>query len=225
MIPRKYPGETAIVAGTGPSLTPDQIDLCNRARAAGKVRIFAANRAHEVLDADVLHACNWQFYAAYYDRLKDKPCDKWTTRPELKGKYNGVEYIEERWHGGLSKDPSYIHAHHGTGPQTVNIAYLYGCTRILLVGWDMRYPGKVDSSNRNYAEPRHFFKDEGFPPGEDALTITHWSRTDPDGTKFGLINEMSTIKPEDYGIEIINATPGSAMTCFPMKSLEECLGF
>ena len=223
MIPRRFPGETAIVSGTGPSLTPDTIELCNQARQDGKARIFAANRAIDVLDADVFHACNWQFYAEYYDRLKDKPCDKWTTRPELEGKYKGVEYIEERWKDGLSKDPSYIHAHHGTGPQLVNIAYLYGCTRLLLVGWDMRYPGKLDDTNRNYSKPRHFFHDEGHAPGEDALTVNHWSRTDASGKKFGLIREMETITPSDYGIEIINVTPNSAMTCFPMGDLKSCL--
>ena len=219
LIPRKFPGETAIVSGTGPSLTPEVIATCNQARKEGRVKIFAANRAIDVMDADVFHACNWQFYEAYYEGLKDKPCDKWTTRPELEGKYEGVNYIEERWEPGLSKDPSYIHAHHGTGPQLVNIAYLYGCTRLILVGWDMRYPGKLDSTNRNYSGPRHFFRDEGFPPGEDALTVNHWSRTTEDGTKFGLIREMSTIKPEDYGIEIINATPDSGMKCFPMGNL------
>jgi len=214
-IPRKFPGETAIVAGTGPSLTPEVIELCNQARKDG-VRIFSANRAHELLDTDVFHACNWQFYDEYYDKLKDKPFDKWTTRPELEGKYPDVNYIEERWENGLSRNPSYIHAHHGTGPQLVNIAYLYGCTRLILVGWDMRYPGKLDDTNKNYSKPRHFF-------GEDVLTEKHWSRTDDQGRKFGLIREMSTIKPEDYGIEIINATPDSAMTCFPMGDLRSCL--
>jgi len=224
LIPRKFPGETAIVAGTGPSLTTDVIERCNQARQDGLVRIFAANRALDVLDADVFHACNWQYYAEYYDQLKDKPCDKWTTRPELEGKYDGVEYIEERWENGLSKDPSYIHAHHGTGPQLVNIAYLYGCTRLILVGWDMRYPGKIDNTNKHYSKPRHFFNDEGHAPGEDSLTVNHWSRTDADGGKFGLIREMSTIIPSDYGIEIINASEHSAMTCFPMMDLGEVIG-
>ena len=187
-IPKQFPGETAIIAGTGPSLTPEDIELCNQARQAGVVRILSANRAHELFDTDVFHACNWQFYNEYYDLLKDKPCDKWTTRPELKNKYEGVKYIEERWADGLSKDPSYIHAHHGTGPQLVNIAYLYGCTRLILIGWDMRYPGKLDDTNKNYSEPRHFF-------GEDVLTERHWSRTDAQGRKFGLIREMETIKP------------------------------
>ena len=223
-IPRRFPGEVAIVAGTGPSLTPEVIETCNAARADGKARIFTANRAHEVLDTDVIHACNWEFYDTYGDRLKDKDCDKWTSHPSLKdSRPDWLLWIEGRWEPGLSKDPNYIHYHHGSGPQLVNIAYLYGCHRLILVGWDMRYPGKLDNSNKNYAGPRHFFADPGYPPGEDVLTVTHWSKTDDSGKKFGLIREMETIHPADYGIEIINATPGSAMECFPMADLESCL--
>jgi hypothetical protein len=78
----------------------------------------------------------------------------------------------------------------------------------------MRFPGKI--TDRNYTEPRHFF-------GEDELTKTHWPKTDPNGDLGGLIKEMETIIPSDYGIEIINATPNSAMTCFPMMSLDDAI--
>jgi len=159
----------------------------------------------------ILHGCNFQFWDLYWPEIKDKPCDKWTTRPELKGKYPGLEYIEERWEDGLSSEQHWIAAHHGTGPQLVNIAYLYGCTRLLLVGWDMRFHGK--KSRTEYEKRRYL--------GEDELTKNHWPMTGPDGEMEGLIREMETIKPEDYGIQIINCTDGSAMTCFPFGNIYE----
>jgi len=218
-VPRRYPGETAIVCGTGPSITAEVIAACNKAHSDGRVRIFTANRAYQIFDTDVFHACNWQFYEHWWHDLKDRPFDKWTTRPELEGKYPGVEYIEERWFDGLSKDPSHISAHHGTGPQLVNLAYLYGCTRLLLVGWDMRFPGKVtrpgETRCKTYGKRRYF--------GEDALTLNHWPHTGPNGEMSGLIREMETIHPEDYGIEIVNCTPDSAMRCFPTMKLEDAL--
>lgn len=222
MIPKRYPGETAIVAGTGPSLTPESIDLCNQARQAGKVRIFAANRAHELFDTDVMHACNAAFYPLWDHLLKGKNFDKWTTNlttstipaPTPGTVSSDVRYISTRWDDGLSSDPSYICAHHGTGPMLVNIAYLYGCTRLLLIGWDMRYPGKV--SDREYNQPRRYL-------GEDKLTLLGWPRTGPNGERPLLIKEMKTINPSEYGIEIINCTPGSALTHFPMRSLTDCL--
>lgn len=220
-IPRKYPGETAIVAGTGPSLTESDIALCNVAKRAGDVRIFVANRAHELFDADVMHAMNAAFYPLWHEKLKHKTFDKWTTDRETPsipappdGVPDDVKYIKIKWKDGLSKNPSYVHAHHGTGPMLINIAYLYGCTRLLLLGWDMRFPGKV--SDTEYTKPRRYL-------GEDPLTELGWPKTGPDGERPLLIKEVSTIHPEDYGIEIINCSPGSALKCFPMKPLSECL--
>lgn len=214
VVPRRFAGETAIVAGTGPSLTPELIGACNDLKRAGRARIFAANRAFELFDADVLHGCNYQFWDHYWPTLAALPCDKWTTRPELRGKYPGLDYIEERWADGLSTDPSYVHAHHGTGPQLVNLAYLYGCTRLLLVGWDMRFHGKVD--RYTYTGKRRYL-------GEDVLTQNHWPNTGPNGELEGLIREMATINPAAYDIEIINCTPGSAMKCFPMMELADAI--
>jgi hypothetical protein len=208
VLPKKYSG-TGIVCGTGPSITPDTISAVNHSQ----LPVFCANRAHEIFRCDVLHGCNSQFWDYYWPQIKDKPCDKWTTRPELKGKYPGLNYIEERWEPGLSRDPSWISAHHGTGPQLVNIAYLYGCTRLLLVGWDMRYHGK--QSRTEYTRRRYL--------GEDPLTRNHWPMTGDQGEFSGLIKEMETIKPAEYGIEIINCTPGSAMDCFPFGDLNEAI--
>jgi len=171
--------------------------------------VFGANRAHEIFNCDVVHGCNHQFWHHHWPQIKGHSFDKWTTRPELEGVYLGLEYIEERWEDGLSSDPAWISAHHGTGPQLVNIAYLYGCTRLLLVGWDMRFHGK--KSPKEYTKRRYL--------GEDPLTLNHWPRTGDNGELAGLIKEMETIKPEDYGIEIINCTSGSAMHCFPMGEL------
>ena len=57
------------------------------------------------------------------------------------------------------------------------------------------------SIRTTFTGKRHYF-------GEDALTEKHWPRTGPNGECEGLIREMETIQPEDYGIEIINCTPG-----------------
>lgn len=207
-IPRKYPGDTAIICGTGPSITPEIINAVNRSGH----RVFGANRAWEIFsNCDVVHGCNYQFWDHYWPEIKDQPFDMWTSRPELEGKYPGLEYIEERWEDGLSTEQHWISAHHGTGPQLVNIAYLYGCTRLLLVGWDMRYWGKTGPST--YTRRRYL--------DEDPLTINHWPRTGPNGEQTGLIKEMETIHPEDYGIEIINCTVDSAMRCFEMGDLED----
>lgn len=165
--------------------------------------MFGANRAFEH-DVDVLHGCNHQFWNYYWPEIQDLRCHKWTTRTELKGIHPGLNYIEERWEPGLSTDPTYICAHHGTGPQVVNLALHYGCKVMLLIGWDMRY-----------REKRHYF-------GEYPEPLQHFPKNlGPNGEFIGLIKEMETIVPEDYGIEIYNCTPDSALTCFPMARIED----
>lgn len=197
-----------LIVGTGPSLTIAQLHL------AAHLPKFGANLAYR-LGVDVALGCNWQFWEHYKDdAAKYVNVAKWTTRPELRGKYPWLHYIEERWEPGLSVDKSWICAHHGSGPQTVNLALHYGCEVMLLVGWDMRYSGKV--SDREYLGERHYF-------GEYPEPLQHWPRTGPNGEMTGLIAEMESIVPSDYGIEIINCTPGSAMRCFPMMPLEEAL--
>ena len=158
MIEPIYQGQTAIIAGTGPSITQRTILDCNLARMQGKVKIFGVNLTYRDFDLDVLHACNYQFYDHYWpidEQLRDGEFHKYTTRPELKGKYPGVRYIREVWKDGFSENPEIVHAHHSTSPQLMNIALHYGIKRMLLVGFDMRYPGKI--SDREYSQPRHYF--------------------------------------------------------------------
>jgi len=199
-----------IILGTGPSLTTKDINIVKDWQSEGKCKLFGCNNTYK-LGLDVHLACNWQWWDHYWHDIKHYDCDKWTPRKESADKYS-INYIEERWEGGLSTDNSYICAHHGSGPQIVNIALHYGVKVMLLLGWDMRYPGKV--TDREYKEQRHYF-------GEYPKELQHWPRTGADGSLDGLIKEMETIKPEDYGIQIINCTPNSAMTCFDFGELKE----
>lgn len=204
MINPIYQGQTAILCGTGPGITKEVIQSCNAARASGDVKLFGVNLNYRIFDLDVHLACNSGFWDEFWNDIKTHPCEKWTPREESAEQYS-INFIEERWAPGLSTDPSYIHAHHGSGPQSVNLALHYGITRMILVGWDMRYPpgGK-----------RHYF-------GEYPAPLLHWPQTGPNGEMTGLISEMETIRPDDYGIEIVNCTPGSALKHFPSGDLKD----
>ena len=202
----KSENRLGIIVGCGPSLDIEQLAKVSH------LKRFGANRTFE-FDLDVVLGCNYQFWDHYWPEIKDYRCDKWTTRPQSAEKY-GINYIEERWEGSLSTDKSYVCAHHGSGPQILNMALHYGCKTMLLIGWDMRYPGKINT--KKYTGKRHYF-------GGDPLTEGHWPQTGPDGELAGLIREMETIRPEILGVDIINCTAGSAMTCFPMMSLDAAL--
>lgn len=188
-----------VILGTGPSLTAEQI------KQVKYLRKFGVNNTHEIAPLDVHLACNVEWYNHY-----GKPgCPSWIAvdneHPErlncaIK---HGLDWVEGKWLPGLSTAPDVIHYHHGAGPQIINLALHYGCETMILLGWDMRYPpvGK-----------RHYFGE--YPP-----PLLHYPKTGPHGEFEGLIREMETIRPADYGIEIINCTPESALTCYPCRSL------
>lgn len=213
LIEPKYQGQTALIICTGPSLTPEVIEKVKES----KLKKFGVNNIYKIIDIDVFVACNDFYFDHYWDKgLRDCKAEMWTNSERCSKQY-GVNYIRtpaDNEIPGLSKDPSYVHRHHGSGPMCLNVAYHYGITKMLLVGWDMYYPGKVDRFN--YNKPRHFF-------GDDEISGKHFPMTGDDGEFTGLIRETCSIKPEDYGIEIINCTPNSAMTCFPMGNLEDYL--
>ena len=193
--------KTALIVATGPSLDDKTIQLC----IDSGLSLFGVNKTFEILPLDYFLACNPSFWNYYWNRgLKDHKAEKWTWDALTAERY-GINYIAGKWAPGLSTDPNYIHYHHGSGPQVVNIALHKGIKRMLLVGWDMKY-----------TEEKHYFGD--YPP-----ELQHNPKTGPGGEFIGLIKEMETIKPEDYGIEIINCTPGSAMKCFPIMRLEDAL--
>lgn len=184
------------IIGTGPGLTVEVLELIK------PYRKFGVNNAFQVCDLDVHLACNVEWWDTYHEEIKSYSCAKWTWDKPTADKYN-INYIEGKWADGLSIDNNTIHYHHGSGPQMVNLALHYGVEVMVLVGWDMRYPP---------GGRRHYF-------GEYPKNLQHWPKTGPNGEFTGLIKEMETIKPDDYGIEIINCTPESALKCFPMMDL------
>lgn len=133
--------------------------------------------------------------------------EKWTSH-DKRGNDNlaraeryGLNLILGRPGEGFSANPSVIHYGSNSGFQAINLAILFGATRIILVGFDMT------ASNRK----RHFFGDHPEPLGNTAKYesfIPEFRRA------------AKRLPPH---IEIINATPDSRLDCFPRLSLSEAL--
>lgn len=183
-----------------------------------RCRVFGVNNAYQAARwLDVFEACNPAWWSTYGEDVLRIPAHKWTWDKAIADSY-GINYIPGKWEDGLSRDPSYIHYGASSGYQILNIAYLYGCTRILLLGYDMKFPDAYDGHKRHAGGKRHYF-------GEYPEHLQHWPRMNigPKGELLGLIRRYNKIVPQDYGIEIINCTPGSALTCFPMEPIQQCL--
>lgn len=154
---------TVVCIGTGPSLTAEQV---RTAREVGP--LYVCNDAFLLApDAALLHACNFQWWDARWERVKELPCEKWTTRRESAQRY-GINFIAEVDKPGLSTDPNVLHHGHSSGYQLLGMAYRNGAERIVLLGYDLKfasdYSGKEQKAG---SSPRHFF-------GEYEKGLQHW---------------------------------------------------
>ena len=230
----KHEGYTAVIIGTGPSLTDEQIETIDAYRRThgSKIRVFGVNNVYQKIQCDVFYACNHEWWDYYHPgssvlrkMLKDGHTEAWTHVQATAAHY-GVNYIEGRWSGGkrnvtsLSTDPEYIHYGHGSGYEVCGLAYLYGCRNFILVGYDLTFGSGYDAKSRIATEDRHFF-------GEYPKQLQHWpgrsgKNVDPEtGEIIGLLDCYRTIDCDRLGLRIVNCSPGSALDFFKAGDLEK----
>jgi hypothetical protein len=112
----------------------------------------------------------------------------------------GLRLALGRHERGLGRDV--IHFGDNSGYQAINLAYLLGAGRILLLGYDMQARGSQT----------HFFGDHP-PPLKTGSDYRHWV-TLFDRLAQDLVSE---------GVEVINCTRETALRCFARSTLNEAL--
>jgi hypothetical protein len=219
-----YFHETGVLIATGPSVNSEQVEFVHNAQQSGKCKVITVNNAYQLAPWTNAHiSCNddwWQYYWPRDQVLRDMPAHKYTWYPQLAAEYK-IRYIKAIVKDGLSTDPSVIHINHGSGPMGINLAVHYGFRRLLLIGHDMKfakdYNGRAKQSG---SDPRHFF-------GEYPKELQHWPSVkvglSKPGVIDGLIEAYDKMVPQlpSLGMEIINCTPGTALTSFPVSTLEK----
>ncbi len=217
----RWSGHSVVIAATGPSLTEEVArQVLGWQHAAGGRRVIAVNDAYRLMPwADVLYACD----AAWWNHHKPEFAgEKWSARPwELalkrgdladEGKdalalEQGVNLIEARLGDRWSTDPAWIAYGSNSLHQAINLArhWIAPAGRIVLVGADMRTIGKGKDAKR------HFFGDHPEP----LSNLVDFKRFIP---AFD-----AAAKHLPPGVEIINATPGSALKTFRSMNLADAL--
>jgi hypothetical protein len=133
---------------------------------------------------------------------------------EAAGRY-GLNWIAEKNARGLSADPSVIHHGHGGGYSMVNLAYLMGAERIVLLGYDLAYAPDYDGRNQQVgSKPRHYF-------GEYPERLQHWPSVKvKQGVHVELLDLYQSVADQRL-VEIVNCTgPNSALKCFPQVEID-----
>jgi hypothetical protein len=203
-----WTGHPCVVAASGPSLTPEVAKAVRMARWLNGWKVVCVNDAWQLMPlVDILYACDERWWRAH-GGAAGFAGEKWTTHekhPHTNSKdaliadYPDINLVAGGDGPGFSDNPAKLHYGSNSGFQAVNLALLKGVSRIVLVGFDMRLvEGK-----------RHFFGDHPKPL---------FNRNDYNAFIPPFKRAAKTCQ-----VPIVNATPGSALDCFPMVELADAL--
>ena len=151
--------------------------------------------------SDVLYACDGEWWDKYIqDVLLRFKGESWTQDIPVASKY-GLNRIEGERSEGLGKDK--IHYGANSGYQAINLAYLFGAKKIILLGFDM----KRGNDNKSHWHGEH--------PGplNNSMPIKTWVKN-----FWKLAEDLRNEK-----VEVINATRDTALECFNKVNLGEAL--
>lgn len=193
-VPRIWPGETVVILASGPSLTREDVEYVR-----GKARVIVINSTVDLAPwADVLYACDgrwwhWRKGAPEFQGMKYS-IDIQASRYDVTVlKSTGVEGLELRPHA--------LRTGKNSGYQAINLAVHFGADRIVLLGYDMQ-PG---------------------PNGEEHHHPDHPNRSRSPYPSFRAQFPALVAPLQALGIEVVNCTRQTALTCFPQAALEAVL--
>jgi hypothetical protein len=200
IIPASWPKDIFFIVGGGASVTESELWPIYGARSVIAVNEAAFLLPHFSAAVSIDH----QFMAHRAARLCEIAllCPVYLCPPKhaaqsLQDKIPDAVFLREtsKW------DAHGIHRRGGSsGYAALNAAVLMGATRIVLVGFDYKRTGGRKNWHGAYTWPQN----ENF---------ASWARAfDPLVALFA-----------ERGIEVVNASPDSAMTAFPRMTLEQAL--
>ncbi|MCK5581817.1 MAG: hypothetical protein KAJ18_11160 [Candidatus Omnitrophica bacterium] len=151
--------------------------------------------------ADVLYACDGPWWDEYIDEVKCSFTGNcWTQDLDSSARYN-LSYIEAKGLPGLGKE-KIIHTGENGGYQAINLVYLLGASKIILLGMDMM---EVDGESHWH----------GNHPG-------YLNRNSPYSR---WVKNFDSLARDLYaaGVDVVNATRTTALNCFKKVNLEDVL--
>jgi hypothetical protein len=187
-VPAMWEGRTVAVLASGPSMSAATADAVRAARLPA----VAVNDTYRLAPwADMLYAADsgwWRHHAV--DALRfaglKVTCDAGTPFPQVLGLRNAGA-------DGFENDPGAVRTGGNGAYQAVHIAAHAGAARILLFGLDFH----GTHWHGRHAEPL---------ANTAPYTFTLWAK------QFAAL----AVLLDRRGVRVVNATPGSALNCFPV---------
>jgi len=199
-IPRDWDGETAAIIGGGPSLAESDVAMLR-----GRARVIAINNAcYRAPWADALWFCDKKWFIWHTAAVKGFGGEVWTLEnTSLIADLPHLRTLRNDGKAGWSDRPDGVMTGGNGGYQAIQIAAKRGARRILLLGFDMRA-----------VNGRRHWHHEHPTPSWDGI---YKARFLP---HFPALADALTAR----GVEVINCTPGSALTVWPIRPLVEVMG-
>jgi len=153
--------------------------------------------------ADAMYACDphwWDYH--HKNVIGNFQGQMWTQSKDAAQKYN-VSHIPGESQAGLGRNV--IHFGGNSGYQAINLAYIFGARKIVLLGYDMQ----MTNGRQHYFGQHPYHKNA---QGPNARLFQNWLK------KF---DELARdLKKEN--VQVINATKQSALNCFYKGFIESC---
>lgn len=151
--------------------------------------------------ADVLYACDGDWWDKYIpDVLLKFKGELWTQDVFSRSKY-GINVVDACKADGLGKNK--IHYGANSGYQAINLAYLFGAKKIILLGFDCKR-GPNNESHHHGDHPGSLNRE---------MPIKTWQQNFPI-----LAKDLN-----DEGVEVLNSTRDTSLECFKRITLEDAL--
>lgn len=129
--------------------------------------------------------------------------ERWTIDREAAVEF-GMHWVEGVDDVGLSQSPKRIFTGGNSGFQAINLAFLWGAVRIILLGYDM---------HRGHDGRRHWHHDHPRELGNLGDLVQWRARFVPMAASL-----------QRLGVQVINASRSTALDAFPKMLLEQALG-
>lgn len=122
---------------------------------------------------------------------------------------------------GFSNTPDSVYLGHTVTYAMLQLAVIMGCDPIYLIGTDHRYAiTKEDTKSglwKNDNSENHFHKNYG--KDSNKTNVFHLPEAEKSERAFNYANEWA----QSHDIEILNATPGTALPSFPLIDFDDAL--
>lgn len=192
----RWDGETVAILGAGPSIDKGQAQKVRHLK-----RIVINCSWLLAPDADALYGCDGKWW-----RCQDEGYGRHAlcafaglkiTQDGGAASQLGLRRVNLDGHT-ISTRAGTIGAGGNSGFQALNLAIQFGARRIILLGYDMRGSGHWHGPHKTGTDPNN-------------RSAANWRR----------IFAESAPKIARLGVEVINATPRSALTCFARATLSD----